>query len=329
MFGSHLSIAGGMFHALEEARRLGLDCVQVFTKNQKQWRVGPLKAEDRAEWFRTLDAVGWRTFDSPPRTVSHNSYLINLASADPSLRARSIALQRDEIERCEALEIPYLVSHPGAHLGAPRTRGDRNQLDRDEHSADEVAGLRRIAAAIDQLHAELPGYRTVTCLETTVGSGTNLGYHFGHLRFIRDAVRQPERIGFCLDTCHVTAAGYDMTTDANAAAVLDRFDAVCGLDRLFVIHLNDSVGDVGSRLDRHAHIGKGRGGLACFRVVVNHPRLRGVPMILETPKEFTAAGTPYDLINVRKLRRMIDSAQAGVPSGIVGRRSRPKRAARR
>src|SRR5690606_30438976 len=141
------------------------------------------------------------------------SYLINLASPDPETCAKSVAAQRAEIERCEALRIACCVAHPGAHLGEPRQRGSINEPDR-QPTPDELAGLKRIVKALDAIHRDLPGYRTVTCLETTVGSGTNLGYAFEHLAFIRANVREPQRVAFCLDTCHVTAAGYDMTTDA-------------------------------------------------------------------------------------------------------------------
>ncbi len=250
MLGSHLSIAGGMVNALEEAECLGMECVQVFTKNQRRWKVPPLSDEDCAAWRKRLTQMGW---DDPAqlRTVSHNSYLINLASPEPEARAKSIALQREEIERCQTLGIPLLVAHPGAHLGESRPRGDRNRLGEPPNKS-EIEGLRRIISAIDEVDAQTAGYDVRTCLETTVGSGTNLGYDFQHLHFIHSGVKHPERIGFCLDTCHVTAAGYDMTTKARAKAVLELFDATCGLDNLLSVHLNDSEGALGSRLDRHA-----------------------------------------------------------------------------
>jgi len=303
MFGSHLSIAGGLVNALEKARAYGFDCVQVFTKNQRQWKAPPLRDAERDAWLGKLREMKWTTADEIGRTVSHNSYLVNLASPDRAVREKSVAMQREELRRCAALDIPFLVAHPGAHLGRSRPPGSPNPL-REAPSKDELAGLKRIVRALDRLHRDLPGYRTITCLETTVGSGTNLGYDFAHLRFIRDSVREPERIAFCFDTCHVTAAGYDMTTDARAEAVLEEWDAICGLETLRVVHANDSAGAVGSRRDRHAHIGAGACGLECFRAVVNHPRLRRVPKVLETPKEDTAEGTPWDIVNVRKLKRL-------------------------
>ncbi len=304
MFGSHLSIAGGLVNALSEAERLRLDCVQVFTKNQRQWKVKPLAEEDHLVWWAKLRELGWHRTRGPVRVVSHNSYLINLASPDRATWEKSVALQRVELERCEALGIRLCVGHPGAHLGRPRKAGEPNDLDAPPDRF-ERAGLKRIVRALDRLHRELPGYRVVTCLETTVGSGTNLGYAFHHLGFVRDAVREPQRIGFCFDTCHVTAAGYDMTTDVAAGRVLRRFDRECGLRDLRVFHLNDSVGGIGSRRDRHAHIGEGACGAACFRTIVNRRGFAGVPMILETPKGEGRGGTPWDTTNIRRLKRLI------------------------
>ena len=179
MLGSHLSIAGGMVNALDEADRLGMDCVQVFTKNQRRWTAPPLDDATREAWLERLDAMGWAD-PADLRTVSHNSYLINLASPKPETREKSMALQRDEMDRCEALKIPLLVAHPGAHLGTPRPRGDVNRLG-EPPTEDEQGGLERIISALDELHAATPGYAVRTCLETTVGSGTNLGYDFQHL----------------------------------------------------------------------------------------------------------------------------------------------------
>lgn len=309
MFGSHLSIAGGLANALDEARRLKMDCVQVFTKNQQQWRVPPLSDDAVERWLTTLRAMKWdysprRKRIRPVRTVSHNSYLINLASPYTELWNKSVNLQRVELERCEALHIPVCVSHPGAHMGRSRPAGEPHDLGA-RPTRDERAGLKRIVKALDRIHRDLPGYRTVTCLETTTGSGSNLGYAFHHLAFIRDAVREPERVGYCLDTCHVTAAGFDMTTAASAASVLRKWRKICGFKHLHVIHVNDSVGTVGSRRDRHAHIGDGRCGLACFRSIMNHRSLTGVSKILETPKGRSEQGIPWDVINIRRLKRLI------------------------
>ena len=304
MLGSHLSISGGMVNALEEADELGMDCVQVFTKNQRRWSAPPLKEEDTSLWLARLRQMGWED-PSRLRTVSHNSYLVNLASPDPEGRAKSLTLQRDEIERCEALSIPLLVAHPGAHLGESRKPREPNRLGASP-TADEQAGLQRIVDALDQLHDETSGATTITCLETTTGSGTNLGYDFGHLAFIRSEVKAPERVGFCLDTCHVTAAGYDMSTDSGARSVLELFDEQCGLEHLLALHLNDSIGALGSRLDRHAHIGEGCCGVSCFRAVIGHPLLRSRPMILETAKELAPDGRKWDQVNLEYLRSLQD-----------------------
>lgn len=304
MYGSHLSIAGGMFRALETAAEQKMDCVQVFTKNQRQWKTKPLQDEDVANWFEKLDALGWRNTN---RMVSHNSYLINMASPDSQTWNKSVALQREEIERCETLGIPFLVAHPGARLGTPRKRGEPNKLNTPPTKV-ERAGLQRIVKALDMLHVELRGYNTVTCLETTVGSGTNLGYDFQHLGWIREHVANPERVGFCFDTCHITAAGYDMTSSNKAASVLEVFDEAAGLEHIHVFHFNDSVGKVGSRLDRHAHIGKGTCGLSCFRAIIEHPQFGDVPKILETSKEENEKGKPMDVVNIAKLRRMAKTA---------------------
>ncbi|MEE8507635.1 MAG: deoxyribonuclease IV [Myxococcota bacterium] len=303
MLGAHLSISGGLVNALDKAERLEMGCVQVFTKNPRQWKVAELLPRDRDAWLARLEGLGWKRRRGPRRTVSHNSYLINLASPDGPMRARSIALQRVEIERCEALSIHGCVIHPGAHLGRARPPGEPHDLE-GEPSPGERAGLMRIVSALDRIHRDLPGYRTITCLETTAGAGTILGYSFRHLALIRERLREPGRVGFCFDTCHVTAAGYDLATDAGARAVWRQFDALCGRKHLLVFHLNDSVGAVGSRLDRHAHIGTGRCGRSCFRSIVNQPAFARVPKILETPKGTNAKGVPWDLVNIRRLKRL-------------------------
>lgn len=294
-----------MVNALHAARRMKMDCVQVFTKNQRQWKEKPISRAERDEWLASLRDMNWdsQSRGGPHRVVSHNTYLINLASPDPDLWRKSLEAQRDELERCEQLHIGFCVAHPGAHLGGIRARGSVNQL-RAAPERPELQGLKRIAKALNVIHRQLKGYQVTTCLETTVGSGTNLGYCFGHLALIRDMVREPQRIGFCFDTCHVTAAGYDMSTPARAAEVIEEFDAVCALSNLKVFHFNDSAGALGSRLDRHAHIGEGCCGSACFRTIANHSRFHAVPKLLETPKGLNAKGIEWDLINLRRLKRM-------------------------
>jgi deoxyribonuclease-4 len=189
-------------------------------------------------------------------------------------------------------------------MGKAWPRGVAHELGRAP-TRDERMGLNRIVRALDRIHRDLPGYRTITCLETTVGSGTNLGFDFEHLAYVRNSVREPERVGFCFDTCHVTAAGYDMSTDEGARDVMRQWRRTCGDRQLRVVHVNDSVGATGSRRDRHAHIGEGTCGLSCFRLIVNHPATRGVPKILETPKGRNQRGSEWDVVNIRRLKRLI------------------------
>jgi deoxyribonuclease-4 len=283
MFGSHLSIAGGLHLALLSAQKLTMDCVQVFTKNQRQWKVSPLREDEIAQWFAHQKET--RITD----VVSHDSYLINLASPDEAARQKSIDLFREELTRCEALKIPSLVTHPGAHM----KEGDE-------------AGLARIAHSLDQVHAELPGFKTVTLLEVTAGQGTTLGHRFDHIRSILDCVKQPERLAVCLDTAHMLEAGYDLTSAAGAKATLAECDAVIGLGLVRCMHVNDSKTPRGSRVDRHEHIGKGHIPLEAFRVVINHPKLKRVPKILETAKEDAPDGRPWDAINLEVLRGLIN-----------------------
>lgn len=310
MFGSHLSVAGGFVNALLEAAKLKLDTVQVFTKNQRQWSAPPLDPASARDWLSELRRLGWTD-----RTVSHDSYLINLASPDEELWERSINSMRDEIERAAALSIPFLVSHPGAHMIKDGPLHPEERID---------AGLRRIARAYKRLFKETRGLAVIICLENTAGGGTTLGRTFDELaalrRYILDEAgdEAERRIGFCIDTCHALAAGYDIADkpegskkrsraegEALARAMLDEFDRLCDLDNLRVMHLNDSLGGLASRIDRHAHIGKGRVSLGAFSAIVNHPALSRVPKILETPKEENDRGVPMDTINLRRLRSMM------------------------
>lgn len=281
MFGSHLSVAGGLHNALIEARNLHMDCVQVFTKNQRQWTAPPLSPSQIDEWRKHIKETRIR------EVVSHDSYLINLASPGGANRDKSLALMRDEIERCEALAIPWLVTHPGAHLGD-----------------GEDTGLARIVEALDQLHSELPGYQTVTCLEITAGQGSCLGSRIEHLQRVIEGVREPRRLAVCLDTAHLIEAGYDLTSAAGAMAVLDEVDDAVGLGLVKVWHINDSKTPRGSRVDRHEHIGKGHVALDAFRVIVHHPKFKKIPKILETPKENAPDGRPWDTVNLETLAKL-------------------------
>lgn len=306
-YGSHLSVAGGLHHAIDEAVRLGLASVQVFTKNQRQWRVPPLPESEIALWREALARAGWQR-ECGERVVSHGSYLVNLASPDAALRKKSIALHVAELERCEALGIERCVIHPGAHMGAARKPSDPNPL-REPATPDERAGLERIAASLDAVHDAAPGLRVRTCLETTTGAGTALGYDFAHIAAIIGVVKEPKRLAACIDTCHIVSAGYDMSTLAAARRTLDEFCDIVGDERLLVAHINDSEAPPGSRRDRHAHIGHGTCGDACFRAILSRRAWRTVPMILETPKEGSYKGKPWDLANIAALEAIRTAAR--------------------
>jgi deoxyribonuclease IV len=299
--GSHLSTAGSLRAAIDEAVGFRFGAVQIFTRNQRQWVAKPLEKSEIADFAA---ARAGTLFEDASRIVSHNSYLVNLASPDDENLAKSLACERAELERCEALGVAVSVAHPGAHMnalgGAPRKPAEPNDLDA-EPSTDELAGLKRIAKSIDRLHAELKGYRVKIALETTTGSGTNLGYAFHHLGRIRGMVKAPERIAFCIDTCHVFAAGYEVSTPAKARATLERFDREAGLAHVAAIHVNDSEAPFASRKDRHAHIGEGLCGDAWFRAVLRHPVLAEVPKVLETEKGDAPEGRPWDAVNADRL----------------------------
>lgn len=270
-----------MHHAIEEALRLRFQTVQVFVKNQRQWRATPFKTDDLDAWFRLRGTPGF----GPP--VAHATYLINLASPDPVLYARSRAAFAEELQRCQTLAIPWLVVHPGAALGAPLE-----------------AALGRVSAALNRIFDESPTLTTMPLLETTAGQGSTLGRTFEELGTIVRGVREPARVGVCIDTCHVFAAGYDLRDAGAFAAMLALADREVGLARIRCWHLNDSRGELGSRVDRHEHIGRGCIGAAGFRNVLADRRFAGVPMILETPKERDGRGREWDLVNVARLRAL-------------------------
>lgn len=304
MFGSHLSIAGSMVNALHEAEKLGLDTVQVFTKNQQQWKAKPLDPAMVKDWRSEVKRLGWGD-----RIVSHSSYLINLASCDDELWTKSVDLMTDEIERCETLGIAYLVHHPGSHV---------------KWTLQE--GIARIAAAYRELFRRTKGAKVINCLEGTVGAGSTIGGPFEQLAELRgaivDASGMPDRIGFCLDSCHMHAFGYDLSTRRSAEDVLHSFDRICGMDHLKVWHLNDSKGKLASRLDRHQHIGEGwiGGGAKAhsgegvfdakalessgFAAILNHATAMRVPKIMETPKDDRESDEPQDSINLRRLKSL-------------------------
>jgi deoxyribonuclease-4 len=286
-FGAHMSIAGGLHTAFGHGERAGCDVIQIFSKNQQQWRAKPLAETDIARFRAEQERSGI------PAALVHDSYLINLASPDDALWQKSIDAFRDELERCAALGIPFLVTHPGAHVGS-----------------GETAGLARVAAALSQLFAEAAGAGVTVLLETTAGQGSSLGWRFEHLAQIMGTTSHPERLGVCVDTCHVFAAGYDIRTADTYAAMLAEFERVVGLRHLHAFHLNDSLKDLGSRVDRHAHVGAGCIGIEAFRLLVNDPRFSQLPAVLETPKGDDLAD---DIRSIQLLRSLILQPEQGEP----------------
>jgi deoxyribonuclease-4 len=279
-FGAHMSIVGGCDRAVRAASKIGFETVQLFTKNSNQWRAPELTDGHAAAFRAALDETGL------VNPVAHTSYLINLASPDEALWNKSIDALNEEVERCQQLGIADLVLHPGAHKGEGEERG-----------------LARVAAALDEVHRRLPGVSVVIDLETTAGQGTCLGHRFDHLSRILGLVAEPERLGVCVDTCHIFAAGYSLETRGEYDGTMEELDRTVGMGRVRVWHLNDSRRERGSRVDRHAAIGRGRLGLEPFRRVVNDPHWRAVRMILETPKG-THEGEDLDVINLRVLRQL-------------------------
>jgi deoxyribonuclease-4 len=280
LFGAHMSIAGGLHNAISSASELACETLQLFTKNSNQWNARPL-TEDEIGIFRRALKKSKLKFPT-----AHDSYLINIASPDDLLYKRSIEAFVHELERAEALGLSYLVMHPGAHIGS-----------------GEDAGIKRAIAAFDEIHSRCPGFTTMTLLETTAGQGTTLGHRFEHLAAIRNGVKNPERLGVCLDTCHVFAAGYPLGTEEEYEETFDQFKRIIGLKQLKVFHLNDSLRPFNSRVDRHAAIGQGCIGLEPFRWLVNDLRFKKSPMILETPKE-NNSGEPMDPVNLGVLREL-------------------------
>lgn len=282
ILGAHMSIAGGVDLAPLRGRQVGCRTIQLFTKNSNQWRARSLPPEE-IDRFRT----NLQTAAIAP-AVAHAAYLINLASTDSALHQKSITACLEELERAEALDIPYLVIHPGAHIGA-----------------GEAAGIRQAVDSVRELLNRTEGYRVRVVLETTAGQGTTLGYRFEQIAALLDQIGLPERTGVCLDTCHLFAAGYDIRTPHQYHDTLNLFDRIVGLSSLKVIHVNDSKKGLGCRVDRHEHIGEGAIGLEAFRSLITDPRLHGIPMIIETPKEgdFLTA----DRRNLQTLRNLMKS----------------------
>ena len=285
IFGSHLSIAGGYYKAVRAARELGFDAVQIFTKNNNRWDGKPLSPEDVALFADAVKETGV----APP--ISHDSYLINLSATDPVLLDRSRAAMVDELRRAAALGIPHVVAHPGAHLGA-----------------GEEAGLKLVAESLDLVFGETADLKTTVALETTAGQGSHLGWRFEHLQSIIAQCSFPDRLTVCVDTCHIFAAGYPLAERRDYLKTMRQLDAAVGLERIVCWHINDSKKELGSRVDRHEHIGRGCLGPEPFRHLVNDKRFAKVPLILETAKEDEPkTKRPWDAINLAVLRRLCKS----------------------
>lgn len=274
-----MSIAGGIDKALRRGEETGCDVIQLFTKNANQWRAKPLLADAIEAFRQARQETGVRP------VAAHNSYLINLASPDEGLYQRSVEALWEEMGRAEVLGLPYLVMHPGSHRGG-----------------GEEEGFYGIARAINLLHQRGAGMRVQILLETTAGQGATLGYRFEHFARVIGMIEEDERVGVCLDTSHVFAAGYAISTLDGYEATMDEFDRIIGLERLKLIHVNDSKAALGTRVDRHEQIGRGHLGLESFRLLLQDARLADIPCILETPKGKTADGEDWDIVNLRVLR---------------------------
>jgi len=310
ILGAHMSIAGGFHRSVEIAHAAGCDCVQLFTKNNNQWRAKEIDDASAAQFKAALADLG---INHP---ISHDSYLINLAAPDEVLWQRSVEAFVVELQRAEQLGIPYVVAHPGAFT-----------------TSSEEAGLRRVIQGLDEVHAQTRGIAARCLLETTAGQGSCLGWRFEHLATILDGVRDPERLGVCVDTCHIFAAGYSLAEPGEYQATMSELIGLVGLERINAFHLNDSLKGLGSRVDRHAHIGEGHLGLEPFHNLLNDKRFTNVPMYLETPKGLRD-GEDLDVINLRTLRGLIGAKRpkatksASPDKASAAVRSEPKAVAR-
>ena len=280
LLGAHMSIGGGVHMAIERGCSINCTAIQIFVKNNMQWFARPLTREEIAAFLNHAQRGELLSI------FAHANYLINLAATNRQFHANSLRALSEELIRADQLELPFLVLHPGAHLGA-----------------GEKAGLDKVIESINRVLARIPKVKTRIALETTAGQGSCLGHKFEHLAYILGRVREPERLCVCLDTAHVFAAGYDIGSESAVQKMFAQFHRTIGLDRLVAIHLNDSKTARGSRVDRHEHIGKGKIGLAAFRFVMRNRRFRKIPKVLETPK---GKDLREDVENLRTLRILAD-----------------------
>ena len=279
--GAHMSIAGGLPLALTRGHALGCSAVQIFVKNQRQWAARPLGADEARAFRDARRATGIRW------AFAHASYLINLASPASTAWAQALDAFTDELERAEALGLDAVVIHPGSHLGG-----------------GVEAGLARVAAAVREALRRTRGYRVRVALENTAGAGGALGRTFAELGAMLDRVDRARRVGVCLDTCHLFAAGYDIRSAAGYREAMAECEHAVGVERVLAFHLNDARAPLGSGLDRHEHIGRGELGLAPFRRLLGDARVAGAPKVLETPKEPEPIADRRNLAALRRLRRI-------------------------
>ena len=280
LLGAHMSIGGGVHMAIERGCSINCTAIQMFVKNNMQWFARPLMRNEIRAFLEHRQRGNLLSI------FAHANYLINLAATNPQFHANSIRALSEELTRGDQLELPFLVLHPGAHLGA-----------------GEEAGLKKIVASIDAVFRKVPKVNIRIALETTAGQGSCLGNKFEHLAYIISRVHEPERLCVCLDTAHVFEAGYDIGSESGVRKMFAKFDRAIGADRLAAIHVNDSKTARDSRVDRHEHIGKGKIGLDAFRFVMRHRRFRKIPKVLETPKGKDLA---EDVANLKTLRALAD-----------------------
>jgi len=280
LIGSHTSTAGGVAQAIVRAKACGFTAAQIFVKNNKQWFAPPLSDAEATQFRIAQKAAGLYIF-------AHNSYLVNLGSQDPEMFATSVKAMTQELERAEALHLPFIVMHPGSHGGA-----------------GEKAGLERICKGLNEIVEATKGFKCKMALEITAGQGNALGYQLEQLAFLIKSVKNETRFGICLDTAHLYAAGYNIRTREGYDSTFDQVEKLFGAKRLLGLHLNDSKVPLGKRVDRHEQLGNGEIGLDCFKWLVQDSRWAGTPMVLETPK---SEDMHEDIDNLQKLAPYLQS----------------------
>ena len=277
LLGTHVSTAGGVDKSIERGKELGCTAIQIFVKNNNQWFGRPQTEEEIKLFLKTQKESGIFVF-------AHAGYLINIASPNLDLHEKSLKSLIDELIRCEALGLPFIALHPGSHL-----------------QQGEEEGIKKAVKTLDAAFQETKGSKVKILIETTAGQGTNLGYKFDQIAEILRLSKHPDRLGVCFDTCHSFAAGYDIKSKEGYNSTWKEFDRIIGIKNLMAFHLNDSKGDLGSRKDRHEHIGKGFLGIEAFKMLLNDPRFKDLPMVLETPKD---KENKFDQMNLAILRKL-------------------------